>query len=221
MGFVVYRVQKLARGSRGKGTIGQSLRHLAKHKESAEISRPDRLKDDALRMVGDYKKVMQKIDANIADHNKHNARGFRSDAAVACEMILSYSPDENNQNKAYELQYEAQVLQYIKEKFPTMQVLAIARHCSESSTHWHVIATSYDKERHRVSIREMIGGPAQLRKQQTELAERLAVLGLKRGMPKEITNSIHKTKSEYNRQKLLHIEKEAQTALDDIFRDDR
>ena len=118
MGFVVYRVQKLARGSRGKGTIGQSLRHLAKHKESAEISRPDRLKDDAFRCIGDYKKVMQKIDANIAQHNKHNVRGFRSDAAIACEMIFSYSPDEHNKKKNMSYNMKRLYCSILRKSFP-------------------------------------------------------------------------------------------------------
>lgn len=219
MAFVIYRVQKLARGSRGSGTLGQSLRHLSKHKESAEISKPQHTEKNFFKGCTDYKRVMRKINNQIAEHNKHHKRTFRSDAAVACEMIFSYSPDVG-QNLHFALEYEKRVLQFIKEQFPTFQLLAIARHCDENSFHWHVVATSWDEEKSRFSVRDMVGGPAELKKQQSELGRRCADLGLKRGIPKEITQSTHTTKREFNRQQLAHVEQEAKKALEDIFHDD-
>lgn len=219
MAFVIYRVQKLAVGSRGSGTLGQCLRHLRNHSQSAEISKPEHTGSNLLKGCFDYKKVMSVINEQIEAHNKHHKRAFRSDASVACEMVFSYSP-EVGQNMRFALEYEKRVFQFLKEQFPTLKLIAVARHCDENSFHWHVVATSFDKEKNRFSVRDMVGGPAGLKKQQSELGLRCADLGLKRGLPKEITQSTHKTKREFNRQQLAQVEKEAKKALEDIFRDD-
>ena len=238
MAYVIYRIQKLAAGSRGAGTLGQCLQHLRKHTVSAEISKPQKSKDNLLKGCTDYKAAMHFINECKKKHNETHKRGFRSDAAVACEMVFSYSPEEPTgqknrkgedimqpfgQSLEYALEYEKRMLAFIREQFPKMRIATIARHMDEGSIHWHIVGVCFDDKTSTLSVRQMVGGPADLKKQQSRLAELCADIGLKRGIPKEITKSKHQTKREHNRlelaahaQRIERAEQEAEQALADI-----
>lgn len=218
MPYVIYRVQKLHAGSRGSGSLGQALKHLQNHTTSAEIAHPERTCENMLH-GGNYKKVMSKIKKHIDDHNKHHARSFRSDAAIACEMILSYSPEipsgkkdkkgkdimqPYRQDLESALEFEKKILDFLHKQYPDMQIAGIARHMDEESVHWHVIGLCFNEKTHTMSVRQMIGGPKDLQKAQTVLADLCEDIGLERGISKSITKKNHLTKQEYNRQKLTH-----------------
>ena len=224
--FAIMRVQKLQRGSRGGGTLGTALKHLEHHEKSAEISHPEHTCNNYYK-ARTYKEASNYISKNIEEHNKHHERAFRKDAAVACEFIFSYSPTVG-QDMRFAHEFETEVFAFLKEQYPRANCLAIARHCDESSFHWHIVMTFYDKDTHTLSIRDNIGGPGDLKRAQDIFADKVKHLGLERGIPKQITKSKHKTKRQHNHDILTQKEKEdrlieqrAKEALRNIFGEDR
>ena len=221
--FAIMRVQKLRQGSRGGGTLGSTLGHLHNHERTAEISRPEFTHMNGLSGMT-YKEASELIRKNIKEHNKHHERAFRKDAAVACEFVFSYSPTVG-QDREFAREFQKCVADFIKNYYPTAQVLTFARHCDESSFHWHAVLTFYDKDTHTLSIRNNIGGPGDLRAAQDVFADKVKHLGLERGISKEITKSKHKTKRQHNHDILTQKEKERQdyiercrTVADEILR---
>lgn len=224
--FAIMRVQKLRQGSRGGGTLGTALKHLEHHEKSAEISHPENTCNNYYK-ARTYKEASDYIRKNINEHNKHHERAFRKDAAVACEFIFSYSPTIG-QDMHFAREFELEALTFLKEHYPSARCLAIARHCDESSFHWHFVMTCFEKDTHTLSIRNMLGGPAELRTAQDVFADKVEHLGLARGISKDITKSTHKTKRQHNHDILTQrqkedalIEKRAQEARRAIFGDER
>lgn len=216
--YVIFRMQKLKRGS-GGGSLSRAIKHLERHAVSAEISHPERTAENAMKIRPEFScsrlpATMKKV---LDTHRKATGKALRKDAAVAVEMLFSYSPD--TEGISHE-EYEKRLLSFVKKNFPCIQIVAMARHCDEESVHWHLIAIPYkDKEHTVISARNALGGPQDLQRYQSAIADEMADLGLKRGISKRITKSTHKTKAEHNRQQIARqkeTQKEAQKALLEI-----
>ena len=220
MAFAIFRVEKLKGSPRGKGTLGQTLRHLEKHSESAEISRPDMSKYNYIKGDTNYKNAMKYINKCKEVHKENNPRAVRNDAPVAIEMVLSYSPNKDNQNIDFFKQFESRAFDFIKKDFP-FPVVAYAGHFDESSFHIHIVSIPYDRQKKRLSAKDVIGGKANLIRLQNAFADCCKSLGLQRGISKRITKKNHLTKEEHNRQILLQKEqyqKECHQVAEDILR---
>lgn len=222
--YAIFRAAKLKRGSRGAGTFGKALRHLAKHSESCEISRGNMSRFNEFKSKGSYSDIMALSKQYEAEHNKYAARAMRKDASIAVELLFSYSPTEENQSPEYANQFQKAIINFCREELPHLEVVAFARHMDEASNHWHIIALPYDKDLCKYSAKWCLGGPKEMQRLQTSFAEYCEHLGLKRGISKTITNNKHKTKREYNRLKLKEAQqqkattiREARSALEDIF----
>lgn len=215
MEFSIFRVQKLKGGYRGKNTIGRTLRHLNKHEETAEISKPQNTKDNFKVGEYDYEKIKKLIEKAKAEHLKHNKRAVRKDAAVALEMIFSYTPTEANQTLEFAKKFEEAIKDFIKNEFPDITLIAFTRHCDENSFHWHLIVMPYNKKKKRFSAKDYLGGVKQMSKLQTKFAEYCKKLGLQRGISQEITKSTHKTKEEHNRQILIKEEERKERTIEE------
>lgn len=222
--FAIFRCAKLKRGSRGAGTFGKALRHLAHHSKSAEISRGNMSRFNVFKAVGDYSHIMEISKQYEAEHNKHSTRAMRSDASIAVELLFSYSPTPENQSPEYAKKFEAVLLDFCKKELPHFHIVAVARHMDEASNHWHLIGLPYDKDLCRYSAKHCLGGPKEMQHLQSRFAEYVSHLGLQRGISKTITKSTHKTKQEHNRIKLVQQQQEKQNtireahrALEDIF----
>lgn len=211
--FGIFRVQKLKQG-RAKGSFATSWRHLEKHSKSAEISHPE-LSQHNLYKVNNkvaHNGIKSLLSDIIEQHNKASNKKLRSDASIGCEMIFSYSPHVPFSVSFIE-RYQKAMFEFIKSEFPDFKALAIARHCDESSVHWHVVGVCLDEQK-KICTKKVLGGPAEMRQHQDNFAAKVAPLGLKRGIPKRLTKRRHTTKTEWER--LKAIERDAQKALDEI-----
>lgn len=211
--FGIFRVAKLKQG-RAKGSFMSSWRHLEKHKESAEISHPELTKYNIYKV---HNKVAEKgIKTVLKDiteqHNEASAKKLRKDASIGVEMIFSYSPIVPF-SEPFIIEYEKAMIDFIKSEFPNYKMMCIARHCDESSIHWHVIGCCIDDDK-KICTKATLGGPAEMREHQDHFAAKVAHLGLKRGIPKKQTHRQHTTKTEWERRK--YIELQAQKALEEI-----
>lgn len=202
--FAIFRMAKLKQG-RGAGSFIKAWRHLEKHQESAEISRPDLTEYNKYSVNPKIanKGISRQIRDTIAQHNKVSAKKFRSDAAIGAELLFSYSQDKGEPfNLEYIEQFEKQVKEFIKNEFPDFKPVAFARHCDESSVHWHVLGFCVDSEK-KISVAKCLGGPQECKGHQTSFAKCVSFLGLKRGIPKETTHRQHTTKAQKQRQESL------------------
>lgn len=216
--YAIFRVQKLMRGQ-GKHSVYASLRHLQNHDKTADISHPEKTAYNRTYLAKgfDIDHPAKMINKAVSRHNKNSIRALRKDAAVAVEMIFSYSPKAKNLQWIEE--YEKKIQDFLKTEFPTFQVIRLDRHCDENSVHWHVVGVPFAKDRKRISAKEVLGGPAEMVRHQDRFAEAVAGLGLKRGISKKKTKKRHTTKTEWQRQQ--EIEKEAKKALDSVLGEDR
>lgn len=225
--YAIMRAQKLTRGA-----LTKSIKHLAHHNESAEISHPELTQRNYLQFAkvftdegGNFSKKAYKshIDKIIKKHNENpiTKRALRSNASIATEFVLSFSPDAltdmtKKQKKAFIADFEKSAIAFLKSEFPTMQPIVAAAHHDEESYHLHVIALCFENEqRNRISARACLGGPAEMRQHQTNFAEQVAHLGLERGIPKKDTKKIHKSKYEW-----LRSEIEQKQAQKDMLKTD-
>lgn len=200
--FVVFRVAKLY-GGRGRGSAKQTERHLDRHTESADISHPENSQYNDIEK--NYKgKLQDEINKAIARTEEIDGRHFRKDAAVAVEMVFSYSPEADIDDN----EYDEVLRQFLKTEFPRMDIMRIDYHADEATSHWHVVGIPYD-EKGRLSAAAVLGGPKQMRQHQTNFAKVCEPLGLRRGIPK----SDRKARGEVFRHKALSTWKKEVNAL--------
>jgi len=202
--FAIFRMAKLKQG-RGAGSFIKAWRHLEKHTESAEISRPDLTEYNKYSVNPKVAKkgISRQIRDTIAQHNKVSTKKLRSDASIGAELLFSYSQDKGEPfNLEYIEQFEKQVKEFIKNEFPDFKPVAFARHCDESSVHWHVLGFCVDKEQ-KISVAKSLGGPQECVKHQDVFAQCVSFLGLKRGISKKVTGKKHTTKAQKQRQESL------------------
>ena len=200
--FVVFRVAKLY-GGRGRGSAKQTERHLDRHTESADISHPEDSQYNDIEKK--YKgKLQDEINKAIVRTEEIDGRHFRKDAAVAVEMVFSYSPEADIDDN----EYDEVLRQFLKTEFPRMDIMRIDYHADETTSHWHVVGIPYD-EKGRLSAAAVLGGPKQMRQHQTNFAKVCEPLGLRRGIPK----SDRKARGEVFRHKTLSTWKNEVNAL--------
>ena len=221
--FAIFRVQKLKSGSRGSGTLGQTLKHLKYHLDSAEISNPQNSKYNYLKGCTDYKTVKEVIEHCKDLHKINNLRAVKKDSCIASECVFSNTKTKQNQTLEYAQMFEQSIKTFCEQKFPDVHLVAFARHTDEQSFHWHVVFIPYDKKNMRFSAKDLLGGPREISKLQDDFFNCCKSLGLQRGISKKITKSNHKTKQEHNRQKLLQQEQQLQEIAqikDNVFKDE-
>lgn len=131
--YAIFRARKLFRG-RGKNAFAVCVRHLDRHKQSADISHPEysEYNDTELYYNG---KAINQIDQAIARHKEITGKNLRADASVAVEMIFTYSKDAPIDDDLF----DERVRQFVAKNFPSMQLLRIDYHADETTSHWHIV----------------------------------------------------------------------------------
>lgn len=175
--YAIFRARKLFRG-RGKNAFAVCVRHLDRHKQSADISHPEysEYNDTELYYNG---KAINQIDQAIARHKEITGKNLRADASVAVEMIFTYSKDAPIDDDLF----DERVRQFVAKNFPSMQLLRIDYHADETTSHWHIVGIPTTPDG-RISAKEVLGGPATFRQHQTNFAMMVQDLGLQRGVSK-------------------------------------
>lgn len=213
--YAIFRVAKLKQGH-GKQSIGRCIRHLEKHTETADISRPDRLEmNQTKKYVEDYRKEIKK---SIERHNQVANRALRKDASVALEMVFTFSPEVEkniNPNDFYKC-----IKQFYNECFADCQILRVDFHASESVNHFHLVTIPITKDG-KISAKEYLGNKEHLSRLQDRFAEICSCIGLKRGKsyvgqkekPHHLSLKRYKAQQEHEIKQLQQLKKKVQTEL--------
>lgn len=178
--LVVFRVQKLIRGS-GKKSLGNAYRHQENHEQSAEISRPENLKNNKTIMCFEsYKDVKRFLNKKIVEHNHYSKRALRKDASVGFECVMSFSPDMIGKVEIEE--WLKSNIDFLKNEFVDKgaTVVRIDYHESEATPHMHAIFLGTTKEG-KISTKDFLGGRGDLSKLQDKYAKAMEKFKLSRG----------------------------------------
>ena len=120
----------------------------------------------------------------------------RSNSTTHLKFILSGSHDrmkEMNKTKDIEKWFKKN-LKWMQEKYGKENIIRFTLHRDERTPHIHAVVTPITKD-NRLSARDILGGPADMKNLVTEYAEQMAEFGLSRGV--KGSRAKHDTLQEY------------------------
>lgn len=178
--FAIFRVQKLQRGQ----ALRRAFNHLENHEMVAEISRPENIQNNLSRVLIEKDVLCATTREIIKKHNETSKRKLRKDAAVAIEMIFTYSPSVANKINADD--FVKAVIEFINENFASKGMITIRFdwHTDEKTNHLHFLGYA-TKSSGEISAREFLGNKKDMSILQDKFAEKVEHLGLKRGLKRQ------------------------------------
>lgn len=188
--YMIFRAAKIARG----GALNKTLAHYRNHSKLA-LERPERSQRNIRKGFSD-KEIRQRISEAVNLHNKSSTRALRKDAAVAIEFVFTYSPEMEKQMMLRQPEFVKTAALFV-EKELGCPVLRIEKHCDEASDHVHILALA--QQNNKINARGILGGPRDMERLQTRVAELFSVFGLQRGISKQITKKRHTSLIEHKK----------------------
>lgn len=192
--MAIARFVSLKMGSRGKGSLGQSLRHLDKHFQSAEITRPELSHENRSYITNppSYKQLMAvakryeekhntAVDEWNRTHDKPKRRHLKQGASQFIEGLFTYSPEM--EGKISVSDWAEATINFIKREFKDKgcKVARCELHRDEKTTHISFVALSWNEEKQKTSVHDILGDRKDLCELQDRYAESVAQFGLERG----------------------------------------
>ena len=150
-----------------------------------------------------YDVAVKKRIQGLKDARGHN---IRKDAVIAYDIILEFGDADDIEAEGINVdEWEKRSLEWLKETFNVAgdgkeNVLSVVCHKDESSPHIHAIVSPVD-ERGCLCARSFTNGSAALSLFQDTYAEKLADLGIERGI--KGSSAHHKSNRRYNAEKAL------------------
>lgn len=195
MAFAICRVATLNGKSRGKGSVGGSVRHLDYHLKAAEISRPEltQFNRSFVLQPPTFKQMKAKAQELVERHNKavdkyneehpteKQRRHFRKDSKQFIEVILTYSPEAEEYIDRD--RWVKKSIDFLKDEFLKKGCIPIRcdLHCDETTTHISFIGLAWSPEEQKAGARDVLGDSRALCELQDRYADTVAEFGLQRG----------------------------------------
>lgn len=196
MAQVVCRIQKLKSASALSGVGRHNHRLSAQPHVNAAMTKRNRVLLGSSDIEAD-------VNTRLADAVKNKAGGFRKNAVLAVEMILSASPEYFTDQKATDKWIEAST-QWLKKTYGKNLVNVVV-HLDEQTPHIHAVIVPLDK-RMKLNCDGFFGSKEKLSDLQSDVAKSVAHLGISRGTKKELTGATHTEISEYRKAVNLYTE---------------
>lgn len=208
------RVTPCSNASRGNGSLGKALGHLDKHKESADISKPE-LSHLNKRFIDNPKTFRECIALGKELLNKHNSavdkynqehnlsgkkahRHMKNGTYQFFEGVMTYSPDMEGKIPLDE--WSQKSFEFLKKEYAAKgcEILRCDLHCDESSVHMQFVIACFDNKAQSCSYRNLIGGKAALSQLQDRYGETMKPFGLVRGFSRYKENyALKETAAEF------------------------
>lgn len=193
--FCIFRIEKLQTHGRGAKTLSQSLRHLDKHEQAADISHPELSCENRsiVKNPWSFKKIAAKLDKAREFYNseidKFNAtrteeekpkRHMQKRASQAFEGILTFSPD-----MAEKVDIDNWVranMKFLEKEFIAKgcMPLRLELHMDEETPHIHFVFATIGRDL-LFMAKDVLGSRGDLSKLQDRYAESMSKFELKRG----------------------------------------
>ena len=168
MAYAILRAEKL----KSFGEIGGSLSHnyRTRHTPNAD---PTRTPDNAHSSPTSFS-VMNAIKDRLPEK-------IRKNAVLCIEYLITGSPEWSGWGTDKEKTYFDKAVEFLKTRHGAENVIATTIHRDETTPHLVAYVVPID-ERGRLNARDFLGGRDKLSAMQTSFAEKVADLGLERGL---------------------------------------
>lgn len=170
MSFAILRLQKL----KSFADVGGSLSHNYRNRETLNA-------DDARTHLNEHdldtnEKCMTAIRSRIPEKR-------RKDAVLCIEHLITASPEWDGWGTEKETAFFEQSKKWLEKKYGKKNVVSTTIHRDETTPHLVAYIVPLDEETGRLNAKKYIGGSRlTLSKMQTEFAQTVGYLGLKRGV---------------------------------------
>lgn len=120
---------------------------------------------------------------------------IRKDAVLACEMVLTASPDffENLPEERFQEWIETNI-NFAKNRYGSENVVNAVLHCDELTPHLHIMIVPLTADGKKLNQKAVFGGPRDLSGLQTDYANEVAKYGLERGKVRDFNDKENPTK---------------------------
>ncbi len=170
MAFAIMRAKKLAT----MGSVASSMQHNFRERETPNAD-PERTPENEHLQAQTTDEAMGKLRELLPEKR-------RKDAVLVVEYVMSASPEwwktaTEDQQKAFFEKSQA----WLADKYGQQNILVASIHKDETSPHLSAFVVPKTADG-RLSAKDFIGNRDKMRKDQSTFAERLADLGLDRGI---------------------------------------
>jgi hypothetical protein len=170
MAFAIMRAKKLA----SMGSVASSMQHNFRERETPNAD-PERTPENEHLQAQTTDEAMGKLRDLLPEKR-------RKDAVLVVEYVMSASPEwwktaTETQQKAFFEKSQA----WLADKYGKENILVASIHKDETSPHLSAFVVPKTADG-RLSAKDFIGNRDKMRKDQTTFAERVADLGLERGI---------------------------------------
>lgn len=192
MALVVCRIQK----HNNMGKIGAASSH--NFRLESEANREHILPTpDGIRLLRGTTNIVTDVKNRLKDADKCANGKFRKNAVFAVEMVLSASPDYFSDEKALQVWIDKN-LEWLDKQYGK-NLVNVVLHIDEQTPHLQLFIVPIDSE-NQLNCRGFFGGKEKLKELQTNSYLAVKSLGIKRGIPKEITGATHKKTATWRRE---------------------
>lgn len=183
MPYAIMRCKKL----KSMGSVASSLQHYFRERETANAD-PARIHENGYWVGKTTDETMGLLREQLPD--KH-----RKDAVRAVEYMMTASPEWwEKASKQQQTEFVKRSGEWLIEKYGKDNVIAFGVHRDEKTPHVSAFVVPRTADG-RLSAKEFIGNRDKMRADQTTYAEKVAVLGLERGV--EGSKAKHVTIQQY------------------------
>lgn len=170
MAFAIMRAKKLA----SMGSVASSMQHNFRERETPNAD-PERSPDNEHLQAQTTDEAMGKLRELLPEKR-------RKDAVLVVEYVMTASPEwwktaTEDQQKAFFERSQG----WLADKYGKQNILVASIHRDETSPHLSAFVVPKTADG-RLSAKDFIGNRDKMRKDQTTFAERVADLGLERGI---------------------------------------
>lgn len=173
--FAIMRAKKL----KGMGSVSSSMKHCFRERET--LNADDARTQDNEHLVIDDQKI-DNTDAAMGRLRERLPEKRRKDAVLAIEYVMSASPDWwETASEERQQQFFRESVGWLMDKYGPENVVAASVHKDELTPHLSAFVVPRTPDG-RLSAKEYIGNRTKMSQDQTGFADRVAHLGLERGI---------------------------------------
>lgn len=170
MSFAILRVEKI----KTQGAIASIGKHNERERETPNADY--NITPENKTLVGD-----DSLSYLEAWQEKTKDLKIRSNAVLALEVVLTYSPEAKIQQSQDFEAWQAKNIQFLKDTFGEDNILKAKLHIDETTPHIHAVIVPID-DKGKLNARAFTGGREKLRDMQTNYAEYMQEFNLNRGI---------------------------------------
>ena len=210
--YAIMRFQKYKVGS--LANIERHQRHRDRLRNRAH---PERESEN--RTWKRYEETMnQTVRKAIKAQEQETGRKVRKDANVLCELVLTFSPEMEEQFNLPE--WVRANFAWVRDTFGKGKMIRADLNRDETTTHLHCFVVMTD-ENGRFNSSRFFNKKKQIIEMQDSYAKAMSPFGLERGLSKEQTGAIHQTLNEWRQAECERLEKELANLVDNILADEQ